>query len=57
MSVARKCDRCGTYHDNLIFQIDMVGPLGIELDRKNYDLCPECESEFVDFMNGLKPKE
>lgn len=57
MSVARKCDRCGTYHDNRIFHIDMEGPLGIEYDMKKYDLCPECESEFADFMNGVKPKD
>jgi hypothetical protein len=55
MSLAKKCDRCGTYHDGLINRLTTTGHM--LLDEHEYDLCDECKGEFEDFMNGVKPKD
>lgn len=55
MSFAKKCDRCGTYHDGLINRLTTTGHT--LLDEHEYDLCDECRDEFEDFMNGVKPKD
>lgn len=57
MSSARKCDRCGVYHDGRLVQIT-IEPIDFLNDDKEYlDLCQDCYAEFTDFMNGVKPKD
>lgn len=59
MAVARKCDRCGTYHDGRIYEV-ITEPMYVSAeydDREKFDLCPDCMNEFGDFMNGVKPKD
>jgi hypothetical protein len=57
MANAKKCDRCGTYHDWSINHITLEdGRLFADYDTDvHYDLCKECRNEFEDFMNGVKP--
>ena len=56
MSIARKCDRCGTYHDGTIFSVDLSGRWTAEYGEYSYDLCRDCVNEFDEFMKGAKPK-
>lgn len=55
MSIARKCNRCGTYYDGVKCRIT-VESRNPEFMDDYYDLCDECEIEFDDFMRGAKPK-
>lgn len=59
MSLARKCDRCGTYHDGRLYKVtvEQMYPSVEYCDDDLYDLCPDCKIEFDDFMNGVKPND
>jgi hypothetical protein len=52
--MARKCDRCGTYHDGFIHKITVEGPPLRDFDDVNYDLCAACKNEFDEFMKGTE---
>lgn len=55
MSVAKKCDRCKTYHDHRIYGVTLTDPNPFNIDSTEYDLCLDCVDDFVKFMNGEKP--
>lgn len=57
MSTAKKCDRCGTYHDGQINKLTTTDHDRYVLTEHSFDLCDECMDEFNDFMNGVKPKD
>ncbi len=57
MASARKCDRCGTYHDGRIYMLTKQPIHVLDEDEIEFDLCRECMYEFTDFMNGVKPKD
>ena len=57
MAFAKKCDRCGAYHDGRIYEIEMKPMCYMNEVDEDFDLCPECKREFDDFMNGVKPKD
>lgn len=54
MSVVCKCDRCGTYTCvSNRHRIETHGMIGLEPYENDYDLCPECRDEFIEFMKGV----
>lgn len=55
MAIARKCDRCGTYHDGRISKLTVHSPCGFDIIECERDLCQECMDEFNEFMIGVKP--
>lgn len=57
MASARRCDRCGEYHDRRIYKLNVEPMFQFSEDEYELDLCPECMNEFTDFMNGVKPKD
>ena len=57
MSLARKCDRCGTYHDGRLYHFARFPMLVLSDNEEEFDLCSDCYDEFADFMNGVKPKD
>lgn len=57
MALARKCDRCGAYHDGRIYNLTRTPMYVLDEDEKEFDLCRDCMNEFDDFMNGVKPKD
>ena len=57
MALARKCDRCGAYHDGRIYEIEISPMCYLNETHEEFDLCPDCKNEFDDFMNGVKPKD
>ena len=57
MSLARKCDRCGAYHDGRIYSLTKTPMCLLDEYEKEFDLCQDCMYEFDDFMNGVKPKD
>ena len=56
MALARKCDRCGTFHLGQINKLITTDNIPFEYNEHEYDLCDNCMNEFEDFMNGVKPK-
>lgn len=57
MAAAKKCDRCGTYHDGRIYKLTTRDPSPFEYNEREFDLCDECMNEFDDFMGVVKPKD
>lgn len=56
MSIARKCDRCGTYHDGRIYDVMVEAPYFSDECDEHHDLCRDCKNELDEFMKGAKPK-
>lgn len=63
MSLAKKCDRCGAYHDDYSFKFADIsegvngfqftkttGRIKNELVSNIYDLCPKCLISFEQWM-------
>lgn len=57
MAYAKKCDRCGAYHDSRLYEIEIKPMCYLNERDEDFDLCRDCKSEFDDFMNGVKPKD
>ena len=58
MAKATKCDRCGTYHDGLLYHFlieDQTVMFG-EDDDAHYDICQRCKNEFDKFVKGKEIK-
>lgn len=55
MGIARKCDRCGTYHDGRIYEVTIESSYYSAADEE-HDLCSDCKNELDEFMKGAKPK-
>lgn len=54
MSVAWKCDRCGTYCGATnTHRVETRGRFELEYYEKDYDLCPKCRDELDEFMAGV----
>lgn len=60
MASVRKCDRCGAYHgwrENHAIKMDGYIKDGFsgtyDYYANDYDLCPECRDEFIEFMKGV----
>ena len=54
---AKKCDRCGSYYDlkdskngKYALSVEIHFENGFNHFSKTYDLCPDCEKAFDDFM-------
>lgn len=59
MAIARKCDRCGAYHDGLIYKVTVEVPPAYVLrgeEEFTKDLCRQCLCDYIEFLNGEKPK-
>lgn len=55
MSVAYRCNRCGSYHEiGGNARIEVHGRIGLECFSHEYDLCSTCRLEFEEFMEGAK---
>lgn len=54
MSLARKCDRCGTYHDEKLNKLTVDSTY--VMYEAEYDLCDNCYLEFKEFMRANKIK-
>ena len=52
MAVAKKCDRCGTYHDGQINKLTTAYRDHYILTEHDFDLCDECMDEFDKAMEG-----
>lgn len=62
MVLAKKCDRCGAFHDNYNEaqnpeQINAIMTLNTDkynkyYSNKKYNLCPDCEQDFWKWMKG-----
>ena len=62
MALAKKCDRCGVFHDNYNEaqnpeQINAIMTLNTDkynkyYSNKKYNLCPDCEQDFWKWMKG-----
>lgn len=60
MSIAKKCNRCGTYYDEYNVKDSsskINGFMTLNLDSKQsyhkngpYDLCPSCSSELMEWF-------
>lgn len=61
MALAKKCDRCGTFHNNYneaqdSKKINAIMTLNTDkyneyFSNKKYNLCPNCEQDFWKWLN------
>lgn len=42
MALARKCDRCGTFHAGRINKLVTTDHIPFEYNEREFDLCDEC---------------
>lgn len=70
MSSAMKCDVCGKYYDkyrgidifpevgkaNLVTLYDEQNRVD-SIERKSYDLCPECMKSLLNFLNNANTQQ
>lgn len=55
MSVAYKCNRCGSYHESYSnSKLELRAGIGPGYFEQEYDLCSTCRLEFEEFMEGAK---
>ena len=64
MASALKCDRCGKLYEEYAGQKVVEGGFsynGLSLENRimsrHYDLCPDCMSDFIKFINAYLIKE
>lgn len=68
MALYKKCDRCGKLYDHYDTYIGSLAANAIKVvlltntdaymsTAMDLDLCPECMSELIEFLNSKKGKE
>lgn len=53
MSKAFKCNRCGKYYDHGGYDDYIKIEYRSLVHLREWDLCPECTTKFLEFMNEL----